>query len=141
MMPGEYLAILGTGSKEMFNKNIIDAIDKTATISGQVITKFAITGLAITDKDVDSAKKLLLCMSNIYEDNKKKGEKVFDNMMLEPMFSTIVEFLNNVAEKRDATLYIDYIKHRINLQGPIIKEGKYFWPIIRQGKYIEHVEY
>ena len=138
IMPGEYLATLGIGSKEMIDADIIDVINQTATPSGPVITKFEIRGHAITDKDVDSARKLLLCMADIHDDSKKKGEKVFDNMMLEPMFATIVEFLHNIADKRDISLYTDVVKNRINLQGPILKEGKYFWPIIHQGKYVEY---
>ncbi len=138
IMPAEYLAVLGVGSKEMFDISIIDTIDQTTTPSGPIVTKFEINGHYITDKDSESAKKLLLCMADIHDDSKKKGEKVFDNMMLEPMFATIVEFLHNIADKRDISLYTDVVKNRIDLQGPILKEGKYFWPIIQQGKYVEY---
>lgn len=138
LMPGEYLAILGTSNTEIQSENILDTIDQTGTESGSITTKFEITGHAITDKDIKSAREILSCMADIHNDNKKKGEKVFDNMMLEPIFSTIVEFLNNIVDKRDISLYTDVVKNRINLQGPILKEGKYFWPIIWQGKYMEY---
>lgn len=138
IMPGEYLATLGVGSKEMIDTNIIDTINQTRIPSGSIITRFEITGHAITDKDVKSAREILSCMADIHSENKKKGEKVFDNMMLEPMFATIVEFLHNIVDKRDISLYTDVVKNRINLQGPILKEGKYFWPIIQQDKYTEY---
>jgi hypothetical protein len=137
-MPGEYLATLGIGIKKMTDSDALDAINQTTTESGPITTKFEITGRTITDKDIKSAREILSCMADIHNDNKKKGEKVFDNMMLEPMFSTIVEFLNNIVDKRDIGLYTDDVKNRINLQGPILKEGKYFWPIIQQGKYVEY---
>lgn len=137
-MRGEYLAVLGIGSKEMIDTNAIDAINKTGTDSGPVMSKFEIIGLSITDKDIDSAMKLLSCMAEIYEDNRKKDENVFDNMMIEPMFSTIIEFLHNIIDKRDISPYVDDVKLRIDLHGPTLKEGKYFWPIIRYGKYIEY---
>ncbi len=138
IMPGEYLAALGIGSKEMIDTSIIDVINQTTTPSGPVVTKFEIKGHAITDKDVKSAREILSCMADIHNENKKKGEKVFDNMMLEPMFSTIVEFLNNIVDKRDISPYTDVVKNRIDLHGPILKEGKYFWPTIQQGKYTEY---
>lgn len=138
IMPGEYLATLGIGSKEMIDTNVVDVINQTRTESGPVITKFEITGLSITDKDIDSAMELLSCMAKIYEDNRKKGEQVFDNMMLDPMFSTIIEFLNNIVDKGDISPYVDRVKFRIDLHGPILKEGKYFWPVIRYGKYVEY---
>jgi hypothetical protein len=138
LMPGQYLAILGASSNEIHSEDTIDTIDRTGTESGPITTKFEITGIAITDKDVKSAREILSCIADIHNDNKQKGEKVFDNMMLEPMFSTIIEFLNHIVDKRDISLYTDIVKNRINLQGPILKEGKYFWPIIRQGKYVEY---
>jgi hypothetical protein len=138
LMPGQYLAILGTSSSEIRSDDIIDTINQTGTESGPIITKFEITGHAITDKDIKSAMEILSCMADIHNGNKKKGEKVFDNMMLEPIFSTIVEFLNHIVDKRDISLYTDVVKNRINIQGPILKEGKYFWPIIQQGKYVEY---
>lgn len=141
LMPGQYLVTMGISNKEINDENIIDTIDQTRTESGPIMTKFEITGHAITDKDIKSAREILSCMADIHNENKKKGEKVFDNMMLEPMFSTIVEFLNNIVDKRDITLYTDVVKNRIDLHGPILKEGKYFWPIIRQGKYTEYTEY
>ena len=137
LLPGEYIAFLGIGAYEN-DENLVDIINKTVSTSGSLITKFEITGLAITDKDIDTAKKLLSCMAEIHDDSKKKSEKVFDNMLLEPMFSTIVELLNNITNKRDISPYVESIKNRIMLQGPIIKEGKYYWPIIRQGKYVEY---
>jgi len=137
-MPGQYLAVLGTGSKEETDTDPLGTINKTATESGPISTKFEIIGLSITDKDVDNAKKILSCMADVHEESKKKGEKVFDNAMLEPMFPTIVEFLNSVANKRDISPYVDNVKNRINLEGPILKEGKYFWPVINQGKYTEN---
>lgn len=137
-MPGEYLAALGIGSKEMTDTNPLDTINQTTTASGPVITKFEIIGLTITDRDVDNAKKILSCMADIHEDSKKKGEKVFDNMILEPIFSTIVEFFNYVANKRDISPYVDPVRHRINFYGPTLKEGKYFWPVIQQGRYMEY---
>ena len=140
MMPGEYLAILGVGSTGMVEARGVEAVDESAREIGYITTKFEITGLAITDKDVNSARAILSCMADVHNENKKKGEKVFDNMMLEPMFSTIVELLNNVVEKRDISLYTDLIKYNITLTGPIIKEGKYFWPMIREGKYVEYRE-
>jgi hypothetical protein len=137
-MPGEYLAVLGIGSKEMVDTNPLDTINQTTTVSGPIVTKFAIVGLSITDKDVENAKKILSCMADIHEYSEKKGEKVFDNMMLEPIFSTIVEFFNNIANKRDISPYVDSVRHRINFYGPTLKEGKYFWPIIYKGKYVEY---
>ncbi len=136
-MPGQYLAVIGIGSKEKTEMNPLDTINQTTTESGPVISKFEIIGLYITDKDVKSAREILSCMANIHEENLKKGEKVFDNVMLEPMFSTIVEFLNSIANKRDINPYVDQIKNRINLEGPILREGKYFWPVLSQGKYVE----
>ena len=62
-------------------------------------------------------------------------------MILEPMFSTIVEFLNYVANKKDITPYVDFEKFLISLRGPILREGKYFWPVIRDGKYVDYYIY
>ncbi len=138
LMPGEYLAVLGLSDEGMTDIRSVDAIDKTVMEIGPIITKFEITGLSITDKDIKSAKYLLSCMANIHDENKKKGEKVFDNMIVEPMFSTIVEFLNHIVDKKNIIPYVDHVKNRITLQGPILKEGKYFWPIMREGKYVEY---
>ncbi len=138
LMPGEYLAILGLSDEGMTDIRSVEVVDKTVSEIGTIITKFEITGLSISDKDIKSARYILSCMANIHDENKKKGEKVFDNMMVEPIFSTIVEFLNNIADKRDIIPYVDHIKNRITLQGPILKEGKYFWPIMREGKYVEY---
>jgi len=139
LMPGEYLAVLGLSDENMTDIRSVETVDSTVAEMGHpIITKFEITGLSISDKDVKSAKEILSCIADIHYENKKKGDKVFDNMMVEPMFSTIIEFLNSIIDKRDISLYVDRVKYRIDLQGPILKEGKYFWPIIHQGKYSEY---
>lgn len=138
LMPGEYLAVLGLGDESMTDIRSVQAADETTSEIGSLITKFDITGLSITEKDVKTAKYLLSCMANIHDENKRNDGKVFDNMMLEPIFPTIVEFLNHIVDKRDISPYVDHIKNRITLQGPILKEGKYFWPIIREGKHVEY---
>jgi hypothetical protein len=140
-MPGQYLALLGIDSKEILGENIVDTIDRTRSETGPILTKFDISGYYISDKDVKSAKDILTCMADIHNEYKKKDEKVFDNMILEPMFSTIVEFLNYVANKRDIAPYVDVEKFLIRLQGPILREGKYFWPVIRDGKYVDYYIY
>ncbi len=141
LMPGEYLAMLGIGPEEKVKEESSHTIDITTEKYGAIMTKFEIHGQSITDKDVNSAKDILSCLADIFEKNKKKGEQVFDNMMLEPMFSTIVEMINSVANKRTIFPYVDVTKNRIVLIGPTIKEGKYFWPMLKDGKYVEYAEY
>lgn len=140
LMPGEYLAVLGLSDETTDDIRSADTVDQTVVEIGAITTKFEITGLSITDRDINSARYLLSCMANIHDENKKKSEKVFDNMMIEPIFSTIVEFLNHIVDKRNISPYVDHAKNRITLQGPILKEGKYFWPTIREGKYVEYRE-
>lgn len=122
--PGQYLAILEIGGEEI------------RSISGPLITRFEITGFVITDKDVISAKELLECMAEIYTKNKQKEETVFDNVMLNPFFDSLASMLENVINKRDIYAYVDDHRNNIILLGPTIKEGKYFWPILHEGKYV-----
>lgn len=141
LMPGEYLAMLGIGSEKMVKEQSTQIIDITTEKFGAIMAKFEIHGQSITEKDINSAKEILSCLADIFEKNKKKGEQVFDNMMLEPMFSTIVELINNVANKKTIFPYVDVVKNRIILMGPTIREGKYFWPMLKDGKYVEYAEY
>lgn len=141
LMPGEYLAMLGVGPEELVEKRSIEVIDTTTKQFGAIMTKFDITGQKISDDDVQSAREILYCMARIFNEKKKKGETVFDNMMLDPMLITIIELLDNVANKKTISPYVDVVKNRIVLIGPTIREGKYFWPSLKDGKYVEYTEY
>jgi hypothetical protein len=139
LMPGEYLAMLGlASSEEMINKVGTELIDISTEL---IMTKFEISGQSITDKDVNSAKEILSCLAEIFDKNKKKGEPVFDNMMIDPMLSIIVEMMNSIANKKTIYPYVDIVKNRIDLIGPTINEGKYFWPILKEGKFHEYIGY
>lgn len=125
LLPAKYLAVLEKGGKEQRS-------------TGPHITRFEITGMSITDKDVTSAKELLGCIAETYTKNKQKEETLFENMMLNPFLDSLIVLLENVVNKRDISPYVDNVKNNIVLFGPIIKEGKYFWPIMHEGKYIPY---
>lgn len=98
---------------------------------------FEITGLAITDKDVKVANELLECMSNIYQKYGTDKKGPFDNMMLDPMFTVIVDLLETVSQRKMSvfTTYVDFETYRIELYGPAITLGRYDWVTIKPGKY------
>lgn len=124
IVPGQYMAILELGGLEL-----------PRDPKYQIF--FEITALSITDKDVKVANELLECMSKIYDKYATAKKGPFENIMLDPMFVVIADFLDTISQRKMESFktYVDFELNRIELYGPIISTGKYHWETIRPGKY------
>ena len=123
LMPGQYMASIKLGGMELPRSPKHNVL-------------FEIIGYSLTDKDVEVAKELLSCMSKVYDKYATSKKGPFDNMMLDPMFNVIVDLFETVSERKMESFksYIDFIYNRIELYGPVLKEGKYHWEEIMPGK-------
>lgn len=124
LMPGQYMASLELGGIELPRDPRYQVF-------------FELTGYALTDKDIKVANELLEKMSNIYQKYATAKKGPFDNIMLDPMFTVIVDLLETVSQRKMDVFknYIDFEFNRIELYGPAITLCAYHWEIIRPGKY------
>lgn len=125
LQPGQYMASLELGGLELPR-------------DPKHQTFFEVTGYALTDKDKKVADELLQAMSQIYDKYATAKKGPFDNMMLDPMFTVIVDLLETVSQRKmDVFIknYIDFETNRIELYGPVISLCRYQWEVIKPGKY------